>query len=170
MDITNLLNDKSIKPIVKRTEISEAIRTGAVTIRDIKSLSDKLDDKKLALVFEAMESVTAKNPELADLDWLVFAQEYITSESNSLKREASRIVGNIAFLFPDDLEVVIRKLLENAGNDSTVVRWSSAYALGRIITIPKYAGSELFGVVSDLYEREKDNGIKNQYLSGLKKA
>ena len=170
MDIINLLNDKSKKSVTKRAEISETIRIGAVTIQDIKSHSDVLDDKKLALVFEAMESVTAKNPELADLEWLVFVQEFITSESNNLKREASRIVGNIAFLFPDDLEVAIQKLLENTGNDGTVVRWSSAYALGRIIAIPKYAGSELFGVVSDLYECEKDNGIKNQYLSGLKKA
>jgi len=170
MDITNLLNNKSIKPIAKRTEISEAIRIGAISIREIKSLSEILDDKKLALIFEAMESVTAMNPELAYLDWLLFTQEFITSESNSLKREASRIAGNIAFRFPDDLEVAIRKLLENAGNESTVVRWSSAYALGRIIAIPKYAESELFDVVSDLYEREKDNGIRNRYLSGLKKA
>ena len=99
MYITTTLNDKIIKPVTKRIAISEAIRTGAITIQDIKSLSDALDDKKLALVFEAMESVTAKNSELADLEWLLFVQEFITSESNSLKREASRIVGNIVFFF-----------------------------------------------------------------------
>jgi hypothetical protein len=73
-------------------------------------------------------------------------------------------------LFPNDLETAIQKLLLNTGSGGTVIRWSSAYALGRIISIPKYATSDLFNVVSGLYEQEKGNGIKNQYLSGLKKA
>ena len=97
MDITNLLNDKLIKPDIKRTEISKAIRIGVVTIQDIKSLNNMLDDKKLALLFETMESVTVKNPELADLEWLVYVQEYVTSESNNLKRKVSQIVGNMCF-------------------------------------------------------------------------
>ena len=170
MDIAGLLGNKEMKAIEKRAEIMDGIRTGLIGTREILHLRDVLDDKKMAVVFEAMEAVTGKDPDYADKDWLLFAQDYITSESNSLKREASRLVGNIAHLFPDDLDTAISKLLENTKNDGAVIRWGSAYALGRIVPIPKYANGDLFDFVSGLYEQEKDNGIKNQYLAGLKKA
>lgn len=124
----------------------------------------------MALILEAMEAVTGKNPEVADLDWLKFVQEFITSKSNNLKREASRIVGNIAHLFPDDLDTAIHSLLENTKNDGTVIRWGSAYALARIIKIPQYANSELYDTLTDLSEQEQESGVKNQFLGGLKKA
>ena len=46
----------------------------------------------------------------------------------------------------------------------------SAYALGRIILIPEYANSKLFDMLTALAEQETENGVKNQYLAGLKKA
>lgn len=169
MDIVNLLGDKSTKPIEKRAQLAEAITMKLVTIDEVKSING-LDEKKTGIVLEAMEAVTRNNPGLADLAWLKFAQEYIASASNSLKREASRVVGNISHLFPDDLEAAIEKLIENAANDGTVIRWSSAYALGRIILLPRYANSGLFDTVTKLCEGEQENGVKNQYLNGLKKA
>jgi hypothetical protein len=104
------------------------------------------------------------------LDWLVFVQNFITSKSNNLKREASRIVGNIADLFPDNLEVAIQNLMSNTEDGSTVIRWGSAYALSRIIHVPKYANSDFYDILTDLCEREQENGVKNQLLNGLKKA
>jgi hypothetical protein len=124
----------------------------------------------MALILEAIEAVTGKNPEIADLEWLKFAQDFITSQSNNLKREASRVVGNIAHLFPNDLEMAIQYLMNNTKKDSTVIRWGSAYAMSRIIQIPQYANSELFNMLTDLSEQEQENGVKNQLLDGLKKA
>ena len=60
--------------------------------------------------------------------------------------------------------------MENTKHESTVVRWGSAYALARIIQIPKYANNELYDVIEDLCEQETDNGVKNQFANGLKKA
>ena len=170
MNIIGILNNKNVKSLGKREAVVEAINTGLITIEEIQSFQNVLDDKKMALVLEAMETVTNKNPGEADLDWLKFAQGYITSESKNLKRESSRIIGNISHLFPDDLEDAIQSLSKNTENEGTVIRWGSAYALGRIVAIPRYANSELFNLVTDLYERENDNGVKNQYLGGLKKA
>ena len=170
MDILGLLDNKALKAVEKRNRIGDGIQAGAITVRDIRALESTLDDKKLSLVLEAMEAVTRKQPEIAEPGWLSLAQRHITAQSNSVKREASRVAGNIAHLYPDDLEPVIRNLLKNASNEGTVVRWSSAYALGRIVSIPHHACGGLYGVVSALYERETDSGVKNQYLSGLKKA
>lgn len=170
MDIAGLLNNKAIKSTEKRSIISDAIQLGSLTIQDIQALKGALDDPKMALILEAMEAITGKHPEAADLHWLTFTQAFISSPSNSIKRETSRIVGNIAHLFPNNLEAAIQKLLVNTSEEGSVIRWSSAYALSRIVSIPQYATSELFDMILALYERETDNGIKNQYLNGLKKA
>ncbi len=170
MDIIQRLNNKGTKSVEKRAEIAEAIRKKLITIQEIQALKAILNDKKMALVLEAMEAVSNKNPEIADEEWLKLAQDFIPSQSNNIKREASRIVGNIAHLFPNDLHVAIQYLFENTKNDSTVVRWGSAYALARIIRIPQYSVSDLYDKIVDLSEKEQENGVKNQLLVGLKKA
>jgi len=170
MDIISLLSNEAIKSLEKRQEIVIAIQTQLISIKEIQALKDMLEDKKLVLVLEAMETVTSKTPEMANVDWLKFVQDLISSKSNNIKREASRIVGNIAHMFPDNLDDIIPKLFKNAENESTVIRWSSGYSLGRIIQIPKFAKSDLFEILSKIVENEQDNGVKNQYLAGLKKA
>jgi hypothetical protein len=168
MDILALLNDKSIKSTEKREQIAKAIIIGSITVKDLKTY--EFDEKKAGIVLEAMESISRDNLGVIDKEWLNYAESYISSSSNSLKREASRVVGNIAHLFPDSLDDAIKMLMDNTKNDGTVVRWGSAYALGRIILIPKYTNGKLFDVLTDLAERETENGVKNQYLGGLKKA
>jgi hypothetical protein len=168
MDIVSIINDKSLKSTDKREQIADALRAGKITVQEIES--GGFDEKGIGLILEAMESVSGRDPDLADSEWLAFAKTYILSKSNSLKREASRVVGNIAHRFPGDLEDVIQMLMENTKNDGTVVRWGSAYALGRIILIPEFANSDLFDLLADLAEQEPENGVRNQYLNGLKKA
>ncbi|MCL2484514.1 MAG: hypothetical protein FWF00_00435 [Endomicrobia bacterium] len=170
MNIVSLLDDKSIKPVEKRKEIAESIRKKLITIKEIQKLKNALDDKKMALVLEAMEDVSSKNPEISNKDWLKFTQEFIASKSNNIKREASRIIGNTAHLFPNDLDAVIKDIMKNTKDEGTVIRWSCAYAFARIIQIPKYADSKFFDVLTELCVKEKENGVKNQLLNGLKKA
>lgn len=128
------------------------------------------DVKKSAIVFEAMEAVTSSDPLAADARWLNLAVKYISSSNNNIKREASRIVGNISCNFPDKLEKAIEKLLLNTNDAGTVVRWSSAYALSKIIVIPSYANSELYEKLTEICIIEEENGVKNQYVKALKKA
>ena len=72
MSIVSLLDNKNMKPLEKRMEIVEIIRMNFISIKEIQSLQDMIDDKKMALIFEAMEDVTNKNPEITNLDWLIF--------------------------------------------------------------------------------------------------
>ena len=168
MNIATLLADKSVKATDKREQVAHALKTVNFTIKDIKDCA--LDDKSTGIVLEAMEAISRVQPEAADIEWLNYVGGYITAESNTLKREASRVVGNISHLFPDKIDGLIQDLIENTKNDGTVIRWGSAYALGQIIRIPKFANSNLFDVLTDLAEQETENGVKNQYLNGLKKA
>ncbi len=170
MDIIKLMDNKALRPLEKREEIAEAIRVNLITILEIQALKAVLDGKKMALILEAMEAVSKENPAIVSLEWVHFTQDFILSKSNSLKREASRIIGNIAHLFPGDLDDSIPRLLENMKDPGTVVRWGSAYALARILSLPQYAKSELYDILVNLSELEQNNGVRNQLLGGLKKA
>lgn len=170
MDIMDILGSKNMKALEKRTEIVEAIKAGILTIKDIGELSKTLDDRKIAIMLEAMEEITRSKPDIATLDWVLFSEQYIEAQSNTLKRESSRVVGNIAHLFQDSLTVSIEKLLKNTNAEGTVVRWGSAYALGKIIVLPRYACSKLFDTLALVCEQESENGVKNQYVKALGKA
>ncbi|QQO07839.1 hypothetical protein [Breznakiella homolactica] len=168
MDIAALLGNDSLKSLEKRGRLIQALTDRTVAVQDIIALD--LKDRETGIVLEAMEAVSGTDPGLAGPEWLAWAEPFISSPSNSLKREASRIAGNLAACFPDKLEGAVKRLLENTGNDKTVVRWGSAYALGRIVQIPRYAGGELFTTVQELARSEENQGVKKQYLAGLKKA
>lgn len=170
MDILIILNDKSIKAIEKRKIIIKALEEKNIKIKEIEGILKEIDEKKSAIIFEAIEAVTNSDEQIADIEWLNLAVENILSSNNSIKRETSRIVGNISHSFPNDLEKAIEKLLLNSKNTGTVVRWGSAYALSRIIVIPQYANSELFEKLTEICNCEEESGVKNQYIKALKKA
>jgi len=166
MNITDLLSDKKLKSVEKRKSIVSLLLSGELTIAKLP----KLNDKQTGIVLEAMEEISQKDSEIIDESWLKFAENHVNSEDNTLKRESARVIGNIAHKFPEKLKNSIPKLLKNSENKGTVVRWSSGYSLGRIIQIPKFAKSDLFETLVIIAENEQDNGVKNQYVKGLKKA
>lgn len=170
MDLLSMLKDKSIKAIEKREIIIKALGEKNITIKEIVDLLNATDEKKSAIIFEAIEAVTNSDAQVADIEWLHLAVDYILSASNSIKREASRIVGNISHRFPNDLEKAIEKLLLNSKDQGTVVRWASAYALSKIVIIPQYANSKLFDKLTEICNHEEESGVKNQYVKALKKA
>jgi hypothetical protein len=52
----------------------------------------------------------------------------------------------------------------------TVVRWSTAFALGQIIKIKSSLNKELIPTAEAICEREEKNSIKKIYLEALKKV
>lgn len=169
-DFLIVLSDKSLKGVARREVIINLITSGEFPFSVIEQCAEGLDDKKLATILEAMEEISRSDISLPTANWLHLAQKYINSDSNSLKREASRVIGNIAHLFPDDLSDAIAALKVNTSDAGTVVRWAAAYALSRIIVIEQYAKSPLYDYLVDVGEKEVDNGVKSQYVKALKKA
>ena len=51
-----------------------------------------------------------------------------------------------------------------------MIRWAGAYALSRIVQLPQYALSELYDQLTALARQETDNGVKQQYVKGLRQA
>lgn len=170
MIIIDIINDKSLKRLEKREVIVESIINRKVDFSTISEACEILPEKKVSLLLEAIEEVSRSKEFTLEADYLDLAEKYILSSDNSCKREASRIVGNLANKYPTKLDDAIVALLKNTDNEGTVIRWASAYALSRIIVIPQYAKSSLFEQISDLCAREEENGVKNQYIKALKKA
>lgn len=170
MTITEIMNNKSFKRLEKRNSIVEAIINRELNISTIFEACKSLPEKNISLLLESIEEVSRSKEFTLEVDYLDLAEKYILSSDNSCKREASRIVGNLANKYPTKLDSAITALLQNTENDGTVIRWASAYALSRIIIIPQYAKSPLFERISDLCAKENENGVKNQYIKALKKA
>ena len=169
MRLVDIFNDKSIKKIDARTMIIDGILQGNYTIEEIESVSQELKEKKIATILEAIEEISNKGLTALSLDYLEFANKYISSKENSCKRESSRIVGNLASKFPQAVRDCIPALLDNAKDDGTVIRWSSAYALSRIILLEEYSNTELYEELVSICDKEQENGVRNQYLKAFKK-
>ena len=169
MRLEEILNDKSIKKLDARARIIDGILQNIITIEDVESAARELKDSKVASVLEALEEISNKGLAELSQEYLEFAKKYILSEDNSCKREASRIVGNLASRYPQTVRDCIPALLENTKADGTVIRWSSAYALSRIVVLDEYRSTDLVETLVSVCGNEQESGVKNQYLKAIKK-
>ena len=170
MSVAELLKDKSLKGTERRQVLENMIVAGKLTVTEVCALDSVVNEKQMATVLEAVEEVSNKQLCQLEAGWLQWAEAYILSENNSCRREASRIVGNMAAQYPDLLNDAINNLMKNTSHEGTVIRWSAAYALSRIIVIDSYAKSDLYDRLVDICDSEEENGVKNQYIKALKKA
>ena len=155
----------------KLTNSNNKTQTTQATVSHLKKgPTFALYEKQIASILEAIEEISNKGLSQLSSHYLLFAIPYIKSENNNCRREASRIVGNMAAQYPDMIEEAISPLLDNSSNEGTVIRWAAAYALSRIITTDRYVQSELYDKLTDISNKEEDNAIRNQYLKALKKA
>lgn len=170
MDIISVMNDKALKGTKKRAAVIELIVSEDLNCEQIEAISTEINDKQMATILEAIEEISNKGSAQLSSSYLLFAIPYIKSENNNCRREASRIVGNMAAQYPDMIEEAISPLIDNTSDEGTVIRRAAAYALSRILTTDRYAQSELYDKLTDICNKEEDNAIKNQYLKALKKA
>ena len=170
MNIIELLKDKSLKGTERRQSVVNMIVAGELTVNEVAAISAVIGEKNVATVLEAVEEVSNKHLCPLPSAWLQWAEPYISSENNSCRREASRIVGNMAAQYPDLLDDAIERLMKNTSDEGTVIRWAAAYSLSRIVVLDRYAKSDLYDRLVAVCDREEENGVKNQYLKTLKTA
>ena len=96
MDLVEILTDKSIKKMAARGLIVEGILDGSFGLAAIRQAAEVLKANKVATILEAIEEISNKAMMPLEEGFLEFAKAYVKSENNSCKREASRIVGNMA--------------------------------------------------------------------------
>lgn len=116
---------------------------------------------------EVMEYVSQDKPELI-IPYLDFIIENLDYNAPKVKWETARVIGNLASKYPDRVEKSIKKLVLNAKDDGTVVRWSVAFALTEIAKSNSKLQKELVKRFNQIVKEESNNGVKNVYLKTLK--
>lgn len=164
-----VLGDKTLKGVARRQAAIAEIMSDDNAIAEIEANLPNINEKLLATFLEAVEEITNKKMKPLGVNYLRLAISNVSSDSNSCRREASRIVGNMASDFPTEVSDAIESLIANSKDEGTVVRWSAAYALSRIVVLQPYADSALLQRVETICQSEEDNGVRGQYEKALKK-
>ncbi|NMC58156.1 MAG: HEAT repeat domain-containing protein, partial [Candidatus Methanofastidiosa archaeon] len=102
------------------------------------------------------------------LPYIDFLIEYINYDSPRVKWGIPESIGYLAKHYPRETESAIPKLLRNAKDDSTVIRWCAAFGLSEIAKYNLKNQKELVLIINELIEKEKNNGVKNVYIKALK--
>lgn len=169
MTIEALLKDKETKAKEKTTMISNWLLQKSLPIEELIAFAEKQKDPVKATCMEAAEYATKENPQIATESLFDFACVSLTQKASKLKWESAKVIGNIAFLYPEKLENAIKNLVENTSHEGTVVRWSAAFALGEILKLQTKHNDELLKTVESICETEEKNSIKKIYVAAIKK-
>lgn len=170
MHYQEILNDKSFKPKEKTEALSQLVLGSPEIMDELISFAKISKDPIKATVIESFEFATKLNSEIATKNLLQFVSQTLTEKAPRVKWESAKVIGNIAYLFPEQLEEAIKNLLINTEHTGTVVRWSAAFALAQIIKLKTPINKELIPAIESICEREEKNSIKKIYLEGLKKS
>lgn len=170
MDISTVLNDKTIKGKQQTELISTAILENRIKVHDLLSVAKSAKDPAKATCIEALEYASKIRPAVADEAVLDFVTVSLNEKAPRIKWEAAKVIGNIAALFPDKLDAAVAGLLSNTEHSGTVVRWSAAFALGEIVQLKHPHSSELAMALETISNREEKNSIRKIYQKALKNA
>jgi hypothetical protein len=170
MTLTEILNDKTIKPKEKTGLVSGLLLSGAISAGELAVIAGNSKDPIKATCIEALEFATNEKPSIVTKDVFRFVTTALTAKAPRVKWESARVIGNSAALFKDDLDEAIRNLLVNSEHDGTVVRWSAAFALGEILKLKTKHNNDLLPAVEAIIQREEKNSIRKIYLSAIKKS
>ena len=169
MEFQELFSDKNIKPKEKTELLSKWIEANPDKVNELIEFAKKSKEPVKATCIEAIEFVTKSQPEIASAICLDFVSKTLTEKAPRIKWESARVIGNIAHQHPEKLDEAITNLIENSGHSGTVVRWSAAYALSRIIKMQTSRNKYLIPAIESICEREEKNSIRKIYLDALKK-
>ncbi len=168
MDFQSILNDKSVKPKEKTEAISSWILENPDKADELIEFAASAKDPIKATCIESMEYASKINPAVASRAWLEFVSHTLAEKAPRIKWESAKVIGNIAAAYPNDLETAIENLLTNSEHTGTVVRWSTAFALGEIIKLKSALNDELVPAIEAICAKEEKKSISTIYLKALK--
>jgi hypothetical protein len=166
--IREILNSKR-KPKEIVSESAEKILQNPILFNELMAIFKTGSDVEKGTCADIMKHVTAGKPEIAE----PFVEEligYINYHAPRVKWGVPEAIGNIAIKSPQKVETAVPFLLKNTPenkDNGTVVRWCAAYALSEIA---KGSGDRnLLIKITEIAEKETNNGVKNVYLKAIKK-
>ena len=160
-EIESILKSKK-KPKETLELLVEALKKDESLISELIQCFEVGTAAEKGTCMETIEYMTKETPEFAE-DCLDFVISHLNDDAPRVKWEASRIVGNVAHSYPDQVKSAIPKLLVNTSDKGTVVRWSAAFALTEIAKSNNEIRKELAPEFTKILEKEENNGVRNVY-------
>ncbi|MBP6827663.1 MAG: HEAT repeat domain-containing protein [Saprospiraceae bacterium] len=170
MKLEELFQDKTIKQKAKTEGLSRLLLDKKLDMEALIVFAEKAKSAEKATCIEALEYATRQKPEVADEKCLQFVSCNLADEAPRVRWESAKVIGNIAHLFPANLDTAIGHLLTNTEYHGTVVRWAAAYALGEILKLKTKYNEDLLPAIEAICDREENKGVQKKYLDALKKA
>lgn len=168
MNIAELISDKGVKEKEKTLLLSQWLLANPKHSDELLNFAKTAKDPAKATCIESMEFATQNTPALATKAWFAFAVNALPEKAPRVKWEAAKVIGNTAHLFQTELDEAIANLLQNAEHEGTVVRWSAAFALGKILNLNTPHTEMLLPAIEAICQREEKNSIKKIYQSAVK--
>lgn len=149
-------------------EISQALIKDHKLLGQIKEGLSAGSKVEKGILMESLEYASKDDPSIAEnmIDTVVDYLDY--EDSPRVKWEGARVIANISQRYPEKAVRAVDKLLENAKDQGTVVRWSAAFALGEIAKYNLKARAGLLPKIEAVLKKEQNSGVKNVYLKALK--
>lgn len=170
MTIEEVFQDKTIKAKQKVSIIGDWLMNNQLPIDELLAFADTQKTVNQTSCIEAIEYATKTNATIANENVLEYVIHTLGGNEPRLKWESAKVIGNIAHLYPNNLDKAIEYLLTNTNHEGTVPRWATAYALGEILKLKTKHNTTLLPKIERLVETEENNGVKKKYTDALKKV
>jgi HEAT repeat protein len=170
MDLAAFLSDKRLTAKQRSSELARQLLDRELKADDLTQFATTAKDTLKSVCLEALELATRTAPALATEAVFELAAQALADKAPAVKREAGRLVSNIAERFPKRLDQAIKNLVANTAHEGDVVRWSAALALGEIIKMRTPHNRTLVPKAEALIEREEKDSIRKIYKAALKAA
>lgn len=165
MDLLEVIRKSGKKAKELNSYLAQIIIDKKPSSKDFSAALSNGGDSERGSCVEALEFITQKDPGVAK-PYLPEVVRRLEDKAPRVKWEAARVIGNVAASFPVETAKAVDNLLVNTADKGTVVRWSTAFALGEIFKSTK--DRSLFRRIETLSNKETNNGVKNVYIKALK--
>jgi len=165
--IKEILNSAR-KPKEKVTAAAEIILKDLTCFKELMEILETGTDVERGNCAYIMKHVTMEKPEIAEpyIDVII---KYINYKAPRVKWGVPESIGNIAKKNPQIVEQAIPYLFKNTienKDNSTVIRWCSAYALSEIAKASR--DDKLINLIEESAKKESNNGVRNVYVKAIK--
>lgn len=168
--LKDIFADKTLKPSEKTKTILALVSEKKIRVEELLTFAKDAKDPLKATCIEAIEFATQKDTSLLDEKGFAFIVQSLSDKAPRIKWESAKVIANTCHLFSAKLDKAIAGLLTNSEHEGTVVRWSAATALAKIVALKTKHQQELIKTTKAIMDREEKNSIKKIYAEGLKKA
>jgi len=169
MKINEIFADKTLRQKEKTEKLSQNIIDKKININELLLFADTAKDVEKGTCIEALEHASGRDPKIVNKKCFEFIVNNLTAKAPRIKWECAKVVGNVAYLYKNELNNAIKNLLENTTHDGAVVRWSAAFAIGEIVKLKTEQNKKLLPKISEIIEKEEKNSIKKIYMEAIKK-